>query len=317
MLPSLNTPLSALFHRTGRPGSVRVRLTASGWGFLVLLLCGFLMSVNYSNNLVFAMTFLLFGIALVGYWQTRLNVSGLSIAGMRCEAVFAGQQVLYRMVVHNPSERVRVGLSVGPPAAGGTGEAGIPPRARVEMEIRRTAPARGVLEPAPAGLSSRFPLGLFLGTAEAGKLPTCMVYPAPRGTQALPSQAGGQHAHRHRESGAFTDMRRYAPGDPPSRIAWQALARTGEVYVKEFDGAEGQPALWLNWEAVRAGGVEDKLSQICRWVLDAHDQGREYGLALPGLRIQPGSDEAHRRRCLKALAMFEHGGGDAAGAPAP
>ncbi|NOY62903.1 MAG: DUF58 domain-containing protein, partial [Gammaproteobacteria bacterium] len=46
------------------------------------------------------------------------------------------------------------------------------------------------------------------------------------------------------------------------------------------------------------------LSQLCRGVLDAHDQHSHYGLRLPGCEITPEWGEAHRRRCLKALALF-------------
>ncbi len=289
-------------------GALRMRLTAPGCGFIGLMLCGFLMSVNFSNNLIFAMTFLLFGIASVGWWQTRSNLRGLEVGGWRCEPVFAGQQVVYHLMVNNSSRMERYGLGAISLEFDGNGETAIPAQGQVEVTLTRHTATRGLLATAPASLHSCFPIGLFQANLATKELPECLVYPTPTGIESLPDQAQGQQAHMRRESGSFTDMRRYAPGDPPSRIAWKALARTDEVYTKEFDGAEGQPALWLTWDAVQAGGVEQKLSQLSRWVLDAHRQGREYGLDIPETQIAPASDDTHQRRCLRALALYGHAG---------
>ena len=89
-----------------------------------------------------------------------------------------------------------------------------------------------------------------------------------------------------------------------SRIDWRAMARFDELYTKQFDGARGKPALWFSPDDVRVQGLEEKLSQLCRWILDAKKQNREYGLRLSGVSIGPGSDENHFRECLSALALY-------------
>jgi hypothetical protein len=38
-------------------------------------------------------------------------------------------------------------------------------------------------------------------------------------------------------------------------------------------------------------------------VLQADKLGLDYGLRLPGVSIAPGEGEAHKRRCLEALAL--------------
>ena len=60
--------------------------------------------------------------------------------------------------------------------------------------------------------------------------------------------------------------------------------------------------LWLDMRQAGAAGWEHKLSRLCAWVLQADRLGLRYGLRLPGLEIAPGSGEAHKRRCLEALA---------------
>jgi len=51
--------------------------------------------------------------------------------------------------------------------------------------------------------------------------------------------------------------------------------------------------------------VETRLSILAHWVLQAEEFGQGYGLRLPGVRIAPDRGEAHRARCLEALALFE------------
>lgn len=290
--------------------SIRTRLTAAGWGFVLLMAFGFMMAVNYSNNLIFAMTFLLMGIALVGWWQTRSNITQLSFQHWLNTPVFSGQPVDYRLLIENPIERPRFGLSADSDDLYTSNEILIEAGGQAELNISRISTKRGWLSGQRAGISSRFPLGIFKATCATSDLPRTLIYPAAVGKQDLSQAVLSQQAHRQQESGSFTSMRRYAPGDPPSRIAWQALARTDEVYIKEFDGAQGQSAISLNWDAVIATGVEEKLAQLCRWVLDAHAQGSEYSLVLPGLVIDAANDDSHQRKCLKALALYGMPSGD-------
>jgi uncharacterized protein (DUF58 family) len=300
LMLSFSMPLKFSSRRRNR---LRMRLAPAGWGFLGLIGCGFLLSINFSNNLIFAMTFLLIAIALVGWHFTRANLSGLHAADWRADPVFAGQTAVFRLQVENRGSQDRYGLRVAAAGAHGGEEHQLRPGARIEMTLRRETVARGPLPRLAAAMHSAFPLGLFEARLGVGELPVCLVYPAPLGAQPLPERQSNRNAHQLKESGSYTDMRRYAPGDPLSRVSWKALARFDELYTKEFDGGQGQAALWLRWSDVRGTAVEDKLSQLCRWVLDAHRLGREYGLELPGAVIAPAGDEIHLRRCLEALAL--------------
>lgn len=290
---------------------VRTRPTPSGLGFAGLIFCAFLMSVNYTNNLIFAMTFLLVAIALVGWHHTRMNLKGLVLTDWRTSSVFAKQNAVYRLTIENDSSRSRHGLSASILGMQGT-EQHLVGGEQTEITLQRIASRRGRLEPVEATIGSCFPLGIFQAKMFTGQLPECLVYPTPLGDQPLPDQPVGKQAHLLAESGTYTDMRRYTPGDPLSRINWKAMARFDELYTKEFDGAQGRPALWLRWDDVNAAGVEEKLSQLCRWVVDAHAQNREYGLEIPGTTLKPTDGESHQRSCLIALALY---GGESEATP--
>jgi uncharacterized protein (DUF58 family) len=72
------------------------------------------------------------------------------------------------------------------------------------------------------------------------------------------------------------------------------------LYANEAGGAE----LWLDYAQVPGANVEERLSQLCRWTLEAQSLGMRYGLLLPGCRIQLNSGEKHQSACLEALALF-------------
>lgn len=290
--------------RRGLSGRVQMDITPAGWGFALLILCSFLLSINFSNNLIFAMTFLLTGIAVIGAYATRGNVRGLTLAEWQAQPVFAGQEALYRVRVENRSKRDRWALAVAGRGLTCKEEIALAAGRSAELTLRRKAVRRGLLPARTVLLRSAFPLGLFEARLSAGTLPELIVYPQPAGEQPLPGQERNQSAHRLREAGAYTDLRRYGAGDPLSRISWRAYARFDQLFTKEFDGGQGQEALWLRWEDVRADDAEARLSQLCRWALDCQRAGREYGLALPGQRIEPGREETHLRHCLRTLALF-------------
>nr|WP_319393856.1 DUF58 domain-containing protein [uncultured Desulfobacter sp.] len=298
----LSQPVSLKRRRV--PGKIRMGVTPSGLGFAGLILCGFLMSVNFSNNLIFAMTFLLVSIAMVGLYFTRTNIRAISLSDWHTEPVFAGQDAIYRITADNGPGHARHGLTPKSVRGSHGKEVHLPKGVRTELLLARPAKQRGMLPPVPADVRSCFPLGIFSAKMTTTQLPECLVFPKPQGEQPMPDHASAANAHLMAESGTWTDMRRYAPGDPLSRIDWRAMARFDELYTKEFDGGQGKPALWFAWDDVRANGVEPRLSQLCQWVVEAGKQNREYGLKLPGTTIGPGSDTAHHLACLSALALY-------------
>jgi uncharacterized protein (DUF58 family) len=102
-------------------------------------------------------------------------------------------------------------------------------------------------------------------------------------------------------------LRSYRAGDSPRMIAWKALAREQGLLTKEFS-AMASSELWIDWADARAPDVEGRLAILTHWVLQADGFGQAYGLRLPARRIDADRGEAHRARCLEALALFEGGG---------
>jgi uncharacterized protein (DUF58 family) len=102
----------------------------------------------------------------------------------------------------------------------------------------------------------------------------------------------------------FAGFRPYRPGDSPRHLFWKAVAREQPLLAKQF-GGDRTDELWLDWRDLEFLDTEARLSQLCRWVLDADQNWQWYGMRLPGVEIAVASGDAHKQRCLEALARFE------------
>ena len=280
--------------------------TRQGYAFALLLLVLFLWSINYSNSMGFAFTFLLSAVALNSMWRAHNNLLDLVVQPGGGEPVFAGQDARFSYRLDNPGPEPRYGVALQwrdrPPVY-----ANVPARGSATVVLAVPAGRRGRLRPGRLRVLTRFPLGLLQSWSWVEFEQDCMVYPRPRGGRSLPAAMAGGVGGGVGEQGAgsedYAGFRPYAPGDSPRRIAWRAATRTDRLLVKRFTD-QARPELWLDWRVLGTEPVEPRLEQLCQWVLKAESEGCDYGLRLPGREIPPAHGEVQRRRCLEALALF-------------
>ena len=282
--------------------------TRYGYGFGLLLFVMLLGAMNYSNSMAFALTFLLAGIGLLAMHYTHGNLVNLVVAGQAPEPVFAGSTAQFRLVLDNPSRSPRHALTAhwqdGQPLA----HADVPPGALATLELPLAGQRRGWL-PAPRfAVATEFPLGLFHAWTWVELDLACLIYPAPAGIGMAMPQGGqgesGDHSSQRPGPDEFAGLRGYQPGDPLRSIDWKGLARNPTPMVKQFAELQTEE-LWLDWRALPpAWGMEQRIAQLCRWVLDAEAAQRNYGLRLPGLSLPPAQGSQHRHDCLAALALL-------------
>lgn len=289
--------------------------TRYGYAFAVLLFVLFLWSVNYSNSMGFAFTFLLAAVALNSMWRTHDNLLGLVVHPGSAEPVFAGQEARFSYRLENAGSTPRYGVGVQwrdqPPQY-----VDVPAQGAVVVTLAIPAARRGWLHPGRIRILTRFPLGLLQSWSWVAFAQSALVYPCPRGRRPLPallpSGAGNGWGEQGLGSEDYAGFRPYAPGDSPRRIAWKAATRSEHWLVKRFTD-QARPELWLDWRLLGIDQMETRLEQLCQWTLQAENDGLQYGLWLPGQRVVPAHGDHQRRRCLEALALFhEHGAAESA-----
>lgn len=281
--------------------------TATGLLFALALLVMLFGSVNYSNNMGYMFTFLLGSMALVSIFHTYRNLAGLEFATGKAAPVFAGERAAFEIRVSNPSLLPRYALQLAVPGEPPV-TIDLDPECNARVTLHRPAPQRGTLPLGRWKVASTVPLGLFRAWANLELQQECLVYPRPGPQRPVPQTAvykPNQAGDKGRGVDDFACLRPYRPGDSPRHLFWKAVAREQPLLVKQF-GGDRVDELWLDWHDLDDLETEARLSQLCRWILEADHNQLRYGLRLPGLQLDMAGDSAHRQRCLQALARYQH-----------
>lgn len=284
-----------------------VYIVPSRAGFLYALMIGGMLigSINYSLNMGYVMAFWLMGLGIVAMLHTWHNLAHLHITAGKAPPIFAGEQAHFSLILAEDSgrERTAIGLKVRQT----TVFCDVPAYGTAEISLSAPSLHRGWLKLERVNVFTRFPLGLFhtWGYVECNL--HSLVYPHPA-LPGLPIPAVIEQSHAQglqttQGDEDFSGLRNYRLGDSMRRVDWKASAREQGLYTKEFEGP-GQFSPWLEWETTPGADTEQKLSQLTRWVLDAHAAGLAFGLRLPGFSLAPARNEGHFREALKALALF-------------
>jgi uncharacterized protein (DUF58 family) len=279
----------------------------TGYFFAVVLLLLLIASINYALSLGFLLTFLLASMGGMSMLHTFRNLARLSISPGRAEPVFAEEVAHFHLVMHNPGvARFAVGIKQARPREAEASFGDVAPAGSTNLSLGVVAEQRGRMACGRVEIFSEYPVGLFHAWSYVDFGMTCLVYPKPDpGAGALPIAASDHGEGNIPVAGdeEFQSLRAYRAGDTLRQIAWKALAREQGLLVKEF-GTTTSADLWLDYAALAGFGVEQRLSRLTWWVLEAERGLVPYGLRLPNITVAPAMGRQHRDQCLEALALF-------------
>lgn len=259
--------------------------------------------LNYNSNLGLAFAFLMVSVALVSMHHCNRNLLGLQVDAVTEVDAFAGHDADFTFVLRNDSRLDRCDVEIRCMTAGGTRTVAALSSESVAVAV--PVARRGVTRLDQFELRTSYPFGWFHAWTYVQGSFTAYVAPAPRGTRTLPAAGGTGSVARCEARGEedFAGLRAYEPGVPLKHMAWKVLARGGEAAVRSYSSLAAQPE-WLEWSGLEGLHAEDRLSQLCLWVLESDIAQRSYGLRIPGKEIPLGRGAAHRVACLRALAAF-------------
>jgi uncharacterized protein (DUF58 family) len=286
----------------------RLRFSALWFLFGPVLACMWMAAVNYSNNLVYAVLYLIAGLTFTSLFHTWRNLASIEVEHVRVKPAFAGEEIELEIHLRNRGRRpcnnvsfqrlerraktalrAPKGLRIAP-ADAVTFTAFLPPQRRGRHRFGRLV------------VRSAYPFGLFWAVLRVPVNASYYVYPAPLGYAALPApQASSAEGSPLRAGDDFSGVRAYSPGESLRHIDWKAYARGRPLMVKQFTGGEGRE-LWLSPRVLPRLSFEDRLSQLTRWAIAAEEGELPYGLQLGDVRLPPSLGSEHQRRVLEALA---------------
>ncbi len=279
--------------------------TRAGFIFGLIVFTMLLGSMNYNNNMGFALTFLLAGIGVISIHHCHRNLADLYVHYLGAQPVFAGDFMVFRFALENRGMGTRWQIKLKWDDESIVCN-DLLPEARDTLKISVRTQGRGYQDVPRIQISTRFPLGLLNAWAWLNLDEKELVYPCPahRDSQNRFGNSGQTTSGYDRGGDEdFSGLRAYRLGDPPKHVAWKALARTGEMLVTEYRSGD-QDIVWIDWADFHGASVEARIAGLARKVLEVENAGHRYGLRLPGIEFSPATGPAHRHECLKALALF-------------
>lgn len=274
-----------------------------GLGFVVLTCLLLLIAFVYNNSLAYLLGFLLASIFFITILHSFKALSGLIVYPGQSKPVFAGDLALFKIHIKTPTlnPKYPIQATLAQPIA-----LNIPAESKQSVRLPIAASRRGWLECGTITLSSSYPLGLFRAWSPLRFKLRVLVYPKPSPRQiSIPPSISDSSSEGSVKTGSddFYGLKEYQKGDSIKHIHWKAYAKGQGLFRKQYSGSQGGE-LWLNYDSTPGQHTEERLSQLCRWILDAEGAGQHYGLVLPGLKIAPGIGPKHQNQCLEALALF-------------
>lgn len=282
--------------------------TRVGWYYALILFALFGIAVKFDNQSAFMMLFILVSVGLIAMVYTHNNVVNLQMASHPSKSVFLGQAALFPITLSNQSAKPRHAVWL---IAGGFHqltqlEAG----QNQTVELKLPTVQRGYLSCEPVSLSSLYPIGVFFcWTKRFVPNERCLVYPQPLDLVAFPDD-GAQHGKEQQSANVlqgaedYAGMKAYQDGDRMRDIHWPSLAKTNKLVSIQYEN-NSNASVNLSWFTLPTSlGVEDRLSQLCYWVIEAEQNGQSYQLEMPNQTIEFDKGLVHYHECLRALALW-------------
>jgi uncharacterized protein (DUF58 family) len=279
-------------------------------GILFVLGAMWYAASSQNNAAAYLLLFALAAVFLVSIPHTLINLGGVTITLESVQPAFVGQEVSLPVEIMNDSRAVRRGIELA--LSGSTRERQridyIPPRKGARVTLRFPALQRGEHKVGTLCLTSTYPLGFIRFLKKFASAQSYIVYPKPAGDLRLPLSFADRSDTRpltdFKEGDDFAGVRAYAPGESQRHIDWRAVARGQPLMTKQFT-AEAESIVYLDFSALPFANVEERLSQLALWVIEAERARRPYGLHLPGTEIPPAIGQSHFHQCLRALSLFQ------------
>jgi uncharacterized protein (DUF58 family) len=264
---------------------------------------------SQNSAAIYLLLFLLASVVLVSIPHTLINLAGVRVKVESAKPMFAGDDVCLPVEIMNSSRATRYRIEVVLPDADKTRERldCIPRQSAARLTLRFPARQRGEHKIKTLDLTSCYPLGFVRASRRFVSNQTYLVYPKPAGNPQLPTSHSRvadswvQQGIGHGDD--FAGVRAYIRGESQRHIDWKAVARGQPLMTKQF-AAETKGAVSLDFYELHFDDVEERLSQLTLWVIEAERARQPYGLRLPGIEISPALGQMHFHYCLRTLSLL-------------
>lgn len=276
----------------------------AGLVFLFMQLLLLLVAINYQNNLIYGLVFLLGTALVITIHITFNNLHGLTISATEGESIYLGDTGSVNFLLS--SGRERLGLSIGWRDADQSTNLFETSNFSVSLPVKPST--RGWYQSERFLIETRFPFGLVRCWSWVNVTSSLLVYPKPiapvHAPRASSEQQDGKELRRLQSGDDLYELRDYREGDSLRNFHWPSIAKGFEPSVRVMGDSSSQAPDIIDFEDYPGVDLETRLSWLCFRVLSAASAGRAFGLKLPHLELSMDSGPAHRDKALAELALF-------------
>ncbi len=279
--------------------------TKNGFGFVVLIAILLLIAFVYQNNLIYILAFLLASVFFVCIIHSFKSLAGIIVQKGKSKAVFAGETAPFTICLKSNSQHNFAALTIKTSGQKAL-ETQLSAHENIAITLYSLTKKRGWHRCQSITISSIYPLGLFRAWAPINFDLKVLVYPKPFPSNTpfpesgFNSEGSGIWKKNYED---FFGLNAYQPGDSIRQIHWKTYAKGQGLHSKEFISQEN-PEIWLDYQHTPGRDKEERLSVLCRWMIEAEKTGLSYGLKIANFIKKPANGNHHFHECLEALAIF-------------
>lgn len=280
--------------------------TKRGLAFVVALLLMLIASVNYGLSLGYALCFILTGLFAATLLHTYRNMAGISIEKIVQSNTFAGTNACFSISLANTLKDTRHGIQLST-KQGSQVMTHVHSNVTIDRVLTVPTHERGVIHLGRVTLQSDWPLGLWTCWSYVHAPVKSLVFPKPESNPPpMPPATLKEGSGRATVGieGEVSDLKPYRAGDSKGSIAWKSAAKGMGMYVRTFESHHAPSDTVLSLENTGHYQIEEQLSRLCAWVLDAKSAKIEFALRLPGETLDADGGEIHCNNALKVLALY-------------
>lgn len=268
---------------------VLVFFNREGYLYLVLLIITFIAGINYGNNLVLALCFLLASILVLSFYLAFKQLYGLTV---NYEVAELGQVEQALTIKFNfTPQKNQIHLHLRTEYLKQAKKITVL-NSPLMVEFLEIPQQRGQYHLPRFYFYSVYPFGII--RAWSLIYPQKKVWIAPKALEFNLNQFGFNQNQQDQKQGIedFSHLREFQQGDQLNRVAWQQLAKGRGLLVKQFEEYEQQHQ-HFDYVLMPAHLHEEKLSQLMFLLEQAQMQQSGFSLSLPSKDLPFGQGEQH------------------------
>jgi len=280
----------------------RVKITPSGYVFILITILLSIGAANTGNNLLYLITSALLGVMLASGVSSILNLAWIELSVQPPNEIFAGIPAAFKVKIKRNfpfaaffvSFKIKEGQKRGITLKG---------KEEKETTIWIKFKKRGKAYISYFVLYSGFPFGFFIREKRILSDLSFVVFPTPKAVPFSLSEgasSAGFSAAYQGDSDEIRGLRPYKDGDLLRWVDWRATARCARLISREFSKTQKE-SLFIR--LTHTSEWEVKLQEATYLILEAHKRKIPYGIQLPEEEIPYGYGESHKIKILTSLAL--------------